>query len=206
MKFEDGEDADATDMAVDTVADVAHDPPADAPGDMAPDPTEDTIVPDTPTGCISAGCRIFPDGGLPCCERLVQVSSCPPWDSTCTPVHHCVHCGNGLCDPHEAPFNCRSDCAEGCEPGSTLGYACSETETYDCACQPPPCSVECQVTMGGTRWVNTCSGEAYGLCSLTDHAECRHVGTESEGWYFVGPMGGESLIVAMPCADHWACS
>jgi hypothetical protein len=207
VKFSGDGGTDAADAVVDVADDVvADDPLVDVSEDVAPDPVEDTVVPDVPAGCIGAGCRIYPDGGHPCCETLVQVSSCPPWDTTCTPDYHCVHCGNGSCDPHEAAWNCRADCPEGCTPGSTLGYACTETETYECACQPPECRVECHVTMGGTRWQNTCTEETYGLCSLTEEAVCLHIGTETEGWYFVGPMGGETLIVVMPCANHWACS
>jgi hypothetical protein len=186
----DTEDTSSTDAVEDVVEDGVTDSPVDVPGDMPPDTGADTIEPDVPAGCISAGCRVSPDGALSCCDGLTQVSSCPPWDSSCSPVYHCVHCGNGTCEPHEAPWSCSLDCAEGCVLGSTLGYACSQIEVYDCSCLAPPCRVECDVTMGGTRWVNTCTGESYGFCSLTEHAVCLHIGTDSEGWYFIGPMGG----------------
>lgn len=199
-------DTSAADTLEDIPADLPEDLPEDSPEDsIHPDPVEDTALPDIAPECITAGCQMYPDGGLPCCAGLDYVASCPPWDTSCVPIYHCVDCGNGTCDPHEAAWSCLSDCAGGCDTGSHVGYSCGPLEGYDCSCEAPPCTVDCQMTMGGTQWQNSCTDETYGMCNLADDAECRHIGTETEGWYYTGPMGGENLIVAMPCANHWMC-
>lgn len=207
VHFEEDEDdtSTASDTSVaDTVSDAAGDETGDLVGDASADVAVDTIAPDVTPTCISAGCLMFPDGGPPCCADLDYVASCR--DPACSPVFHCVDCGNGRCDPHEQPWNCLSDCPSGCDRGATLGYSCGPDESYSCTCVGPECRVECSVGIGGTLWRDTCSNATYGMCAAgIDHAECRHIGTADEGWYTDG-LGGEKLLVARPCHDHWDCN
>ncbi len=208
LRFDDdgASDTGSPDTSADTGDDTSEEPQEDIPPDAFSDGVLDTIEDFSPA-CISAGCLMSPDAGPPCCAALDYVASCPPWDPSCTaPVYHCADCGNGLCDPHEAAWSCLTDCATGCDVGATFGYACSPLEGYDCTCSLPECVISCEMQgVLGFRWTNSCSNETYSLCSPTDHAECRHIGTDVEGWYAIGAMGGETLVATMPCANHWIC-
>jgi hypothetical protein len=61
------------------------------------------------------------------------------------------------------------------------------------------------MSMMGFVWQDTCTEETYGACSPTDDPFCAHIGTDSEGWYTHGPMGGENLVAFMDCAPSWIC-
>ena len=204
LAFESDAEIDTTES--DTGGDTVTDPGTDTSEDTVTDSIVDTPPPDSPPTCVAAGCWMMPDGGPPCCEGLDYVASCPPSDPTCpTPAYHCVDCGNGTCDPHETAWNCLSDCHAGCEGGAAYGYTCGPMEGYDCSCDTPECRVVCEMVSYTFQWHNTCSDETYGTCSPTDDAECLYIGTDSEGWYFRGPMGGENLLTHMDCAPTWTC-
>ena len=138
------------------------DPPLDEAvepaADTAPDPdmNMDSPLPDVPDVVPDSSCTT--QGcrlglGGACCPGLIPERECDPL-SGCADLF-CINCGDGKCDPHENCYNCIEDCDEApCTVGDHQNFPCSLIETHDCTCAPSECP-----------------------------PECRHVGTDSEGWY-----------------------